>query len=266
MIVRRMRLDPDGLDAGQPRDRVGPGPSGVDQHARPKSARRARSSTAQAPFSRPIRRDSRARDAPRRHDARSCAHIALQQRVRSSLSAVRSISPCSLPPGPVRSSGHSLAQAVARRAGRASRTARCPRRAGRARPSHRRGHGPAPASAERRAASLRKTPGWRASAHGPAGRRAHNGAASRFGPTNGSRSASSASRTITFACGASAAAADSPATPPPMTRMSLVWLTYGAAVSRSCTTLPPCVRRIAFDDLVIVGKHRRALLLVPEGG
>ena len=42
----------------------------------------------------------------------------------------------------------------------------------------------------------------------------------------------------------SAAAADSPAIPPPMTRMSALFTSAQAAVSRSFTTLPPWVRRM----------------------
>src|SRR4051812_26650280 len=75
----------------------------------------------------------------------------------------------------------------------------------------------------------------------------------------------SASSTATLACVDSAAAADRPAIPPPMTRMSAVATASGGrqpladhlAVAREPDRL---------DDLVVVGERRRALLLVPEGG
>src|SRR5205085_2251812 len=75
----------------------------------------------------------------------------------------------------------------------------------------------------------------------------------------------SASRTVTRASADSTAAADRPAIPPPMTRISGLATRSGGG--------QPLVHDFAasrqpdsFDDLIVVGKRQPPLLLIPEGG
>src|SRR6478672_407766 len=76
---------------------------------------------------------------------------------------------------------------------------------------------------------------------------------------------SSASRTTTRACADNAAAADKPAIPPPMTRMSglLTGSGGGQALVHDLAALSQSDR---LHDLVVIGQHRASLLLVPERG
>ena len=76
---------------------------------------------------------------------------------------------------------------------------------------------------------------------------------------------SSASRTVTLTCADKAAAADNPAMPPPITRMSLVAATGLGGGQPLVHDLAALGEANAFDDLVIVGEHGLALVLVPEG-
>src|SRR5438552_12026956 len=75
---------------------------------------------------------------------------------------------------------------------------------------------------------------------------------------------SSASSTATRACLDKAAAAERPAIPPPMTIMSEL-LTRSGGAEPLVHDLAALRQADGFDDLVIVGKHRPALLLVPKG-
>src|SRR4030095_14193392 len=75
---------------------------------------------------------------------------------------------------------------------------------------------------------------------------------------------SSASRTVTIACDDSAAAADRPATPPPMISMSDAFATLGGwePFIHDFTALSEPYR---FHDLIIVGEFRAVLPLAPKG-
>ena len=75
---------------------------------------------------------------------------------------------------------------------------------------------------------------------------------------------SSASSTVTRACFDNAAAAERPAMPPPMMRMSGVFIGSGGA-EPLVHDLAPLRQAGGFDDLIVVRKHGASLIFVPEG-
>src|SRR3954471_5144189 len=85
-----------------------------------------------------------------------------------------------------------------------------------------------------------------------------------LGPKEWKPICSSASSTVTRACFDKAAAAERPAIPPPMTRIS-GWLTASGGGEPLVDDLAAVGQADRFDDLVVVRKDGAALILVPEG-
>src|SRR4051794_20335904 len=76
---------------------------------------------------------------------------------------------------------------------------------------------------------------------------------------------SSASSTVTFAWRDKAAAADRPAIPPPMTRMSALF-TGSDGREPLVDDLAVLCQPNGLYNLIVIREHRSPLLLVPEGG